>query len=266
MIMSRSHENEIEIAAPPADVWRALSEGEELTRWFAVAAEVVPGEGGCWKVSWDESPVAELGRIDVWQPGRRLRMVHEGERGGEAFVRMEDFELVSLDGGARTLLRLVSSGFGSDASWDDEYEGTKNGWAVFIRNLEHYLERHPGQRCRSLGLPFAGLGLRRHEAFERLFGSGGALPIGEDPREGQRVTIPVRFGEPLSATIDIARTPALLGLVVDGLGLLRAELVGSEKAYVHVMVLAHGEDNQAALDRLGSPLAEALASALRGEA
>jgi uncharacterized protein YndB with AHSA1/START domain len=262
--MSRSHENEIEIDAPPADVWRALTEGEELARWFAVAAEVVPGEGGCWKVSWDESPLVELGRISVWQPGRHLRMVHEHTRGDENIVRLEDFELVAVEGGARTLLRLVSSGFGSDASWDDEFEGTKNGWAVFLRNLRHYLERHRGQRCRTLGLPFAGLVVSKVEAFERLFGVGGVLPIGEPFEEGRRVEITTSFGAPLHATIDIARAPALLGLMVDGLGLLRAELVGSEQLFVHVMLLAHGDENQAALDSMAKPLSAALAATLAG--
>lgn len=265
--MSRSHENEIEIDAPPADVWRALTEGDELARWFAVAAEVEPGEGGCWKVSWDESPVAEMGRFEVWQPGRHLRMVNEGTRGDETVVRVEDFELVAVDGGTRTLLRVVSSGFGSDASWDDEFEGTKNGWAVFIRNLRHYLEHHRGQRCRALGFPFAGLALQKREAFERLFGVGGVLPIGEPLEEGRRVTITTSFGgAPLHATIDFARPPALLGLVVDGLGLLRAELVGSERLFVHVMLLAHGDDNQAALDSVATPLAAAIAATLGGAA
>jgi uncharacterized protein YndB with AHSA1/START domain len=253
--MSRSHENEIEIDAPPAVVWRALSEGEELERWFAVAAEVEPGEGGCWKVSWDESPVAALGRIGVWQPDRHLRLVNEGERA-------EDFELIALDGGARTRLRLVASGFDSSASSDVEFECTKNGWAVFLRNLRHYLEHFRGQRCRTLGFPFAGLTIGATEAFDRMFGVGGVLPIGEPIEEGRRVTIATSFGTTLHATIDFARPAALLGLVVDGVGLLRAEFVGSLGLFVHVMLLAHGEPQQAALDAVAKPLSEALASAL----
>lgn len=262
--MSRSHENEIEIAAPPADVWRALTEAEELTRWFAVAAEVEPGEGGCWKVSWDESPVAAMGRFKVWQPGERLQIVHEHSKGDEKLILVDDFEIIAIDGGARTLLRIVSSGWGDDASWDNEFEGTKNGWAVFFRNLQHYLEHHAGQRCRSLGLPFMGLSLSKREAFERLFGAGGALPIDGPLEQGRRVSIATSFGETLEATIDFARAPALLGLAVDGLGLLRGELVGWDETFVHVMVLAHGERNAAALERLGPKLAEALTSALRG--
>jgi uncharacterized protein YndB with AHSA1/START domain len=259
--MSRSNENEIEIDAPPADVWRALTEGEELARWFAVTAEVEPGEGGSWKVSWDESPVAEYGRIEAWEPGRHLRVVGEANRGARL---VSDFELIALDGGTRTLLRVVASGFGSDASWDDEFEGTKNGWAVFVRNLRHYLEQHRGQRCTTRGFPFVGLALRKAEAFDRVFGAGGVLPIGEPYEEGRRVEITTSYGAKLHATIDFARAPALLGLVVEGLGLLRAEFVGSERLFVHVMLLAHGDDNPAALDAIAKPLSEALATALGG--
>jgi uncharacterized protein YndB with AHSA1/START domain len=262
--MSRSHQNEIEIDAPPADVWRALTEGEELTRWFAVAAEVEPGEGGCWKVSWDESPVSELGRIEVWQPERQLRLGNEWTRNGETVVMVQDFELVALDGGARTLLRIVASGFGSDASWDSEFEGTKNGWAVFLRNLRHYLERFPGQRCRTLGFPFAGLAGSKADVFARLFGARGVLPIGEPIEEGRRVTITTSFGTTLHASIDFARPPALLGLVVDGVGLLRAEFVGSEQPFLHVMLLAHGDAQQAALDAVAKPLSEAIGSMVGG--
>lgn len=262
--MSRSHENEIEIAAPPADVWKALTEGEELTRWFAVAAAVEPGEGGAWKVSWDESSLAEYGRIGAWEPTRRLRLVHQRTRGGETLTLIDDFELVALDGGARTRLRVVSSGFGSDASWDDEFEGTKNGWAVFIRNLRHYLEHHRGQDCETAGVPFLELALAKPEAFAKLFGDGGVLPIDGPLDEGRRVVIDTSFGERLNATIDFSRAPALLGLVVDGLGLVRAEFVGSETLYAHVMVLAHGREAQARLEQLREPLWSALKGALGG--
>lgn len=99
-----------------------------------------------------------------------------------------------------------------------------------------------------------------------MFGAGGVLPIGAPLEEGRRVEITTSYGAKLHATIDFARAPALLGLVVDGLGLLRAEFVGSEQLFVHVMLLAHGDENQAALDAMAKPLAAALAATLGGAA
>lgn len=263
--MSRSQTHEIEIDVAPDDVWKALSEGEGLAKWFAVSAEVEPGVGGCWKVSWDESPPAMLARIEEWQPGLRLRLRHEQERGGETVVLIDEFEIVALDGGARTRLRLVVSGFGDDASWDDEFEGTKNGWAVFLRNLRYALERHPGAPCHSAGTAVMGVALPKAEAFERIFGAGGLLAIAgglEDLDEGRAVVIEPSFGGRFEGRVDFARPPALLGLELDGLGLLRAEFVGSEGLYIHLMVLAYGEGAKARVEPLVGPLAEGLRSRL----
>ncbi len=44
--------------------------------------------------------------------------------------------------GGQTVLRLVHTGFSTDASWDKQYDGTVRGWAFELRGLEHYLERH----------------------------------------------------------------------------------------------------------------------------
>ncbi len=210
----RSHENQIEIDAPPRDVWRALSEGEELARWFAVAAEVEPGVGGRWKVSWDESPVQDLGKIAVWEPAQKLRLVHERKGPSDEPVTLAtDFEIEAIEGG-HTRLRVVASGFTTDAMWDGEFEGTKNGWAVFLRNLRYYLEHHRGQPCTSVGLPWPSH-LDRADAFARVFGPAGVLDCGGQPLiEGNTLELRSAWGESFHATIDMARGDAMLGLVI----------------------------------------------------
>ena len=35
-----------EIQAPPEEVWRAISEGEQVARWFSPEARIEPGVGG----------------------------------------------------------------------------------------------------------------------------------------------------------------------------------------------------------------------------
>ena len=45
----------------------------------------------------------------------------------------------------KTRLRLVHSGFGEGAAWDNELEGITEGWQAELRSLRHYLERHRGQ-------------------------------------------------------------------------------------------------------------------------
>ena len=51
-----------------------------------------------------------------------------------------DYYIESLGGGI-TRLRLVQSGFGPEAAWDDEFADTKTGWADFLEKLKDLLEK-----------------------------------------------------------------------------------------------------------------------------
>src|SRR5688572_11193401 len=124
----------IEVNAPVEAVWRALTEGEELSRWFAPSARVNPGKGGSVWLSWGPGVEGE-GRIEVWEPNRALRVAE-----GASFI-----DYLLEDRGTTAVLRIVHSGFGEDSSFDDQYESTLGGWTYFMFNLKHYLERHPGQ-------------------------------------------------------------------------------------------------------------------------
>jgi len=72
---TRSHEHEIEIGVPARVVWRALTEPKTLTRWYVEKADVEPRQGGRYRLSWGAEGDGEA-RIDVWEPNRRLRLVH----------------------------------------------------------------------------------------------------------------------------------------------------------------------------------------------
>ncbi|MDH3732321.1 MAG: SRPBCC domain-containing protein, partial [Gemmatimonadota bacterium] len=51
---TRGQEHVIEIDASPADVWRAISEAEEVIRWYVADAQIDDHVGGTYKVSWGE--------------------------------------------------------------------------------------------------------------------------------------------------------------------------------------------------------------------
>ncbi|MBV9493257.1 MAG: SRPBCC domain-containing protein [Acidobacteria bacterium] len=130
-------EAEVTIQATPEEVWRALTEGEELKRWFPLDARVRPGAGGAIWSSFSEGMEWES-PITVWEPNRHLRT---GDVGGPETVAIDYY--IEARGG-ETVLRLVHSGFGDDA-WDDELDTLNAGWASFLANLRHFLERHPGE-------------------------------------------------------------------------------------------------------------------------
>src|SRR5579884_4252614 len=76
---TRSHENAIEIPAPPETVWRGITQADEIVRWFSPKAEVKPGLGGSIQVGLPG--VEGSSRITVWEPGRHLQLVEERPAG-----------------------------------------------------------------------------------------------------------------------------------------------------------------------------------------
>lgn len=74
-------------------VWRALTEAEELTRWFPLQARVTPGEGGEIWMSWNGhadrpgSCGGELGRPPAAAVDRALRRPGVADRGPRSALR-----------------------------------------------------------------------------------------------------------------------------------------------------------------------------------
>ncbi|MGE5925842.1 MAG: SRPBCC family protein [Gemmatimonadota bacterium] len=175
---------EVVIHAPADAVWRALSDAEELRRWFPADARVEPGVGGKVWVSWGPGMEWEQG-IDIWEPGRHLRV--SSPMPGASVPFATDYYIDVR--GDTTVLRLVNSGFGEGADWDDMYFGMDGGWSYFLFNLRHYLERHPG-KPRSLAFERRRIGLPRSEFFPdalRALGRGDS----STPLPGAAVTIPL---------------------------------------------------------------------------
>jgi uncharacterized protein YndB with AHSA1/START domain len=177
----RAFEMTIDLDAPVEDVWAALTKAEELVRWFPLDASVTPGEGGSmhwsWAGAWDWDT-----RIDIWDPLHRLRLVQEraqpSDVEGRAVSRSDaapvtlavDFQLATHEG--KTRLRLVHSGFGHGASWDEEIDSISSGWHVELRGLRHYLQRHRG-RDRHVGWVHFATDLSEADAWARLLGPQG---------------------------------------------------------------------------------------------
>jgi uncharacterized protein YndB with AHSA1/START domain len=144
---TRSHQHEIVIDAPLEAVWKAISEGEELTRWFVQEATVEPGVGGLLTFSWDGAEKGQ-NRIDEWEPNRKLRLTSLPFEMGAAKYdgttpMVNEYTLERRDG--KTVLRLVNSGIPDTPEWDGFYNGISGGWRSFLRTLRHYLEHNAGK-------------------------------------------------------------------------------------------------------------------------
>lgn len=211
--MSRSVEKTVIISAPADVVWRALTDAEELTRWFPVDARVKPGLGGSIWLSWGGGAEGEA-PITGWDPDRHLQWT---EARGPVKIAV-DFHLEGK--GGTTVVRLVQSGFGDGADWDDEFHMVDGGWSYFMQHLRWYLERHRGVP-RDLIAFREPARLSRTEAVQRLLGPAGLSADGSlrSARDGERYRVTTAGGERLSGTVVVARhETGQVGLTIAELG------------------------------------------------
>lgn len=210
----RTIETSIKLRATPEAVWRALTDAEELTRWFPIEASVTPGVGGTIRTAW-HGECEDAARIEVWEPSRRLVLASGVGAAGLPARLTVQYTIEPKPGGEGTcVLRLVHSGFARGGDWDWEFDATRRGWEFELRGLRHYLERHAGRPRRVVWV-------RRptsktpEQAWTRLMGgtpgSHGLLSIKPLPPMGLREDDPYRLitadGEVISGEVRVFAPP-----------------------------------------------------------
>ena len=212
---TRAFDMALDMDASPEEVWTALTDAGELVRWFPLTATVTPGVGGSVRWAWDEAWPWTF-RIEAWEPARRLRLVHEGYQpfdadgqplagsAGAASPVAVEFTLEGERG--RTRLRLVHSGFGRGAEWDDEFEGISHGWPFELRSLRHYLRHHRG-RDRQFAWGRATTGLPPEAAWARLTSAEGFLLSPARPETGSTYEVQAVSGERFAGTAELFAPP-----------------------------------------------------------
>jgi uncharacterized protein YndB with AHSA1/START domain len=198
---TRSFETSIDIDAPRDAVWNALSDPAEIVRWFAPEARVTPNVDG--EVVWRWPDLYEWPQtIEVWEPGVRLSTRYDSPVDDGAGGRVPLFVDFLLEGdGGRTTLRVVQSGFGEGAGFDEEYDGISRGWPIELTSLRLYLEEHRG-RDRRLSWSRVPIDADPDTAWERLTGPEGlglSAPAGLAP--GADVRLDTVDGETFEGTV-----------------------------------------------------------------
>ena len=117
------------IAAPPAAVFRYLTESELWSRWQGASSDLHPTPGGRFQVTMAEGQVVE-GRFVTVEPDRRVVVTwgwrdHPRMPPGSSTV---EFDLVP--DGSGTLLRLTHHGIAPD-----DVPIHRAGWDVFVPRL-----------------------------------------------------------------------------------------------------------------------------------
>jgi uncharacterized protein YndB with AHSA1/START domain len=154
--MENRIEKRIELNAPIARVWRALTDYREFGEWFRVAldAPFVPGETARGKilhpgyehVVWEaiiQKMEPERLFSFTWHPVEHLDKERYSPDYSGAPVTLVEFRLEKTAAG--TLLVLTESGFENvPAGWRAAaLRGNDGGWTQQMKNIENYVEPKP---------------------------------------------------------------------------------------------------------------------------
>ncbi|HTK11207.1 MAG TPA: SRPBCC domain-containing protein [Ktedonobacteraceae bacterium] len=133
-LTGRSLEKELFIKASPERVFRALTEKEELERWFLAKAEIDLRPGGVIRFEWAPG-MFELGKILELEPPHRVSYTWEALEPSPTTIT---FELTAENGGTR--LHLIHTGIGEGGDWDRYYNSVDGGWSLHLSDLISWLE------------------------------------------------------------------------------------------------------------------------------
>ncbi len=146
----RSSRHSVGIHASPAEVYAALTDPRELSRWFVSEASVDLRPGGRYRWIFGEGTglsgpeaVVSAGEFVSIAPQESLRLnavVDEMETALE--FRLDPWR----DG---TILTVSHSGFPGEESWDDTFRSIDQGWQSEMQILKLYMEKARGQISRS---------------------------------------------------------------------------------------------------------------------
>lgn len=136
----RGYAHRVDILAEAGEVWRALTDNQQLARWCSPGADIRARPGGSFRASVDRVTEFEA-HIDVFEPGRRLRLLYlpVPELPRADSVMVDDFILDRVPGG--TIVRLLGSGVPATPEWDTQYWRLRTSWQQAMTRLKVFVEK-----------------------------------------------------------------------------------------------------------------------------
>jgi uncharacterized protein YndB with AHSA1/START domain len=140
-VAARGYALRVDVQASADRVWAALTHEAKLARWCAAGARIAARQGGTLRLSVDRETEFEA-HIDVWDPPRRLRLIHlPGSVVRSAPSAMVD-DLIVEPRDAATVVRLLGSGFPVGSGYDGATRRHEAGWRQSLARLKVYLEKN----------------------------------------------------------------------------------------------------------------------------
>lgn len=142
-------EFEIEVPGSPEQVWEAVATAAGISAWF-LPTDSEERLGG--RLITHMGPEDAPADITAWEPPYRFAYAEDiaammGKE-GEAVTPLTSEFLVEARSGGTCVVRVVSSGFGVGAAWEQEFiDDMAADWLPFFEQLKVYLTHFPGQRA-----------------------------------------------------------------------------------------------------------------------
>ena len=140
---TRRYAQFVNISSAPERAFSAFTDEDTILRWYGVEATVEPRRGGMFRVRLADGRVRDA-TIDVWDPGRRLRLIYMPDTGAPVPLTLasgpivEDVLFDSKPG--RTVIRVLGSGVPDSREWDNYLKWLRTGWTYWLNQLKRLLE------------------------------------------------------------------------------------------------------------------------------
>ena len=133
MAMQDTIERQMTFRVPRETVWAAITQPEQIARWFGTGAELDLRPGGEGTLTWEDLGVTTSITVEAVDPPGRFAYRWQSNRGGP--TTLVEFRLEEIPNGTR--LTLVESGFAQLG--DDSRQGNEYGWDEELGDLRAYL-------------------------------------------------------------------------------------------------------------------------------
>ena len=184
-------ELQVEVPGTPEEVWEAIATGPGISAWMH-PAEVEERAGGSFSYDMGDG-MRSTARVTGWEPPRRFAQAEEwttersgdeaSGRGRSETATLATEWIVEARAGGTCVVRMVMSGFGAGAGWEDEIGGMTEGMSVALELLRLYMTHFRGER----GTWIRAFGNRPGPREERWEALAGALGLAQ-AEPGQPVT------------------------------------------------------------------------------
>jgi uncharacterized protein YndB with AHSA1/START domain/predicted enzyme related to lactoylglutathione lyase len=141
MSEDRTIDLSVEVTGTPEEVWAAIATGGGVSTWLH-HTEIEPRTGGRYAYDMGEG-LNETGRVAAYEPPARfategVRWTPHTDPEAPPAALATEWTVDARDGDT-CVVRMVMSGFGAGAAWDEEIEGMATQLRAALESLRRHL-------------------------------------------------------------------------------------------------------------------------------